>query len=114
MEMDAKRSFILGMIFFLSTKVTTTDAKGVHHDVSMFVLDHIRTRQDDTVLPFSILQPFVDVHANGNNTIVVTNNLQVRSPDELSTGIGLKNIIKRYLDELSQDIRIVMMSYSIV
>ena len=39
----------------------------------------------------------IDVHANGNNTIVVTNNLQVRSPMEPSTEIGLQNIIKRYL-----------------
>ena len=40
---------------------------------------------------------YIDVHANGNNSIVVTNNMQSRKPDEASTGIGLSNIIKRYL-----------------
>lgn len=40
---------------------------------------------------------YIDVHANGNNSIVVTNNMQSRNPDEASTGIGLSNIIKRYL-----------------
>ena len=39
----------------------------------------------------------IDVHVNGNNTIVVTNNLQVRQPVEQSTAIGLNNIIKRYM-----------------
>ncbi len=46
----------------------------------------------------------IDVHANGNNTIVVTNNLQARTPDEISTGIGLKNIIKRYLLVSGRDV----------
>lgn len=38
----------------------------------------------------------IDVHINGNNTIVVTNNLQAKQTLENSTGIGLQNIIKRY------------------
>ncbi|MBL0356494.1 MAG: histidine kinase [Chitinophagaceae bacterium] len=38
----------------------------------------------------------IDVHSNGNNTIVVTNNLQAKQTVENSTGIGLQNIIKRY------------------
>lgn len=38
----------------------------------------------------------IDVHSNGNNTIVVTNNLQAKQTVEYSTGIGLQNIIKRY------------------
>jgi two-component system, LytTR family, sensor kinase len=38
----------------------------------------------------------IDVHVNGNNTIVVSNNLQLRESVEGSTKIGLANIIKRY------------------
>ena len=37
------------------------------------------------------------VHINGNNTIVVSNNLQLRESVDNSTKIGLANIIKRYL-----------------
>jgi len=39
----------------------------------------------------------IDVHVNGNNTIIVSNNLQPRESVEGSTKIGLTNIIKRYL-----------------
>ncbi len=39
----------------------------------------------------------IHVHANGNNTIVVTNNLQSRESVEYSSQIGLNNIKKRYL-----------------
>jgi len=38
----------------------------------------------------------IDVHVNGNNTVVVTNNLQLRDSAVPSTKIGLTNIIKRY------------------
>ncbi len=38
----------------------------------------------------------IDVHINGNNTIVVSNNLQLRESVDGSTKIGLANIIKRY------------------
>lgn len=38
----------------------------------------------------------IQVHANGNNTIVVSNNLQLRDSVDNSTKIGLNNIIKRY------------------
>ncbi len=39
---------------------------------------------------------FIDVHVNGNNTIVVSNNLQPRESSVSSTKIGLNNIKKRY------------------
>lgn len=39
----------------------------------------------------------IDVHLNGNNTLVVSNNLQLRESVDHSTKIGLNNIIKRYL-----------------
>lgn len=38
----------------------------------------------------------IDVHINGNNTIVVKNNLQLRESVDNSTKVGLTNIIKRY------------------
>lgn len=38
----------------------------------------------------------IDVHTNGNNTIMVSNNLQAKQTTEHSTGIGLQNIIRRY------------------
>ncbi len=39
----------------------------------------------------------IHVHVNGNNTIVVSNNLQLRESVDISTRIGLNNIIKRYM-----------------
>jgi two-component system, LytTR family, sensor kinase len=39
----------------------------------------------------------IDIHANGNQTLIVTNNLQPRmATEEPSTKIGLQNIMKRY------------------
>lgn len=38
----------------------------------------------------------IDIHANGNQALVVKNNLQPRLEREPSTRIGLKNIRKRY------------------
>lgn len=38
----------------------------------------------------------IDIHANGDQTLVVKNNLQLRSMTEPSTRIGLQNIVKRY------------------
>lgn len=38
----------------------------------------------------------IDIHTNGNNTLVVKNNLQLRQAAEPSGRIGLQNIRKRY------------------
>lgn len=38
----------------------------------------------------------ITLHANGNNTLEVSNNLQTKQSTEASTEIGLKNIQKRY------------------
>ncbi len=38
----------------------------------------------------------IDIHTNGNNTLVVKNNLQLRQVAEPSSQIGLQNIRKRY------------------
>jgi len=38
----------------------------------------------------------IDIHANGDHTLVVKNNLQPRIVSEHSTRIGLQNIMKRY------------------
>lgn len=48
----------------------------------------------------------IDIHVNGNNTIVVENNLQLRSSVEHSTRIGLHNISKRYLLVSGKDVEI--------
>ena len=48
----------------------------------------------------------IDVQIIGNNTIVVSNNLQVKQSVETSTGIGLQNIIKRYRVVSSRDVMI--------
>ncbi len=46
----------------------------------------------------------IDVHSNGNNTIVISNNLQAKQTVENSTGIGLQNIVKRYKLVSNQDV----------
>ena len=38
----------------------------------------------------------INIYANGNNTIVVSNNLQAKQLVEKSTELGLQNIVKRY------------------
>ena len=38
----------------------------------------------------------IEIHANGNQTLVVKNNLQLRKDAETSTRVGLQNICKRY------------------
>ena len=38
----------------------------------------------------------IDIHTNGNQTLVIKNNLQPRVAVEPSTRIGLENIRKRY------------------
>lgn len=48
----------------------------------------------------------IDVHVNGNNSIVVSNNLQVRETVENSTEIGLNNIKKRYLLVSGREVQI--------
>lgn len=39
----------------------------------------------------------INLHTNGNETLVISNNLQLRDVVENSTEIGLQNIMKRYL-----------------
>jgi len=39
---------------------------------------------------------YIKVHSDGNDSLIVSNNRQARLTNEKSTGIGLKNIIKRY------------------
>ena len=48
----------------------------------------------------------IEVHSNGNNTIVVSNNLQAKQTMEVSTGIGLQNIIKRYKLVSNKEVKI--------
>jgi len=39
---------------------------------------------------------YIDIHTNGNHTLAVKNNLQLRHTQESSSRIGLQNIRKRY------------------
>lgn len=48
----------------------------------------------------------IDIHSNGNNTIVVSNNLQLRDSVEHSTKIGLANIVKRYLLVSGREVKV--------
>ncbi len=50
---------------------------------------------------------YIDVHVNGNNTLVVKNNLQLKKVNEPSTQIGLQNIRKRYQLICDKDIEVV-------
>jgi two-component system, LytTR family, sensor kinase len=59
--------------------------------LQMLIENAIKHNIASSAKPLSIL-----LHANGNNTLVVTNNLQLRETVENSTEIGLQNIIKRY------------------
>ncbi len=49
---------------------------------------------------------FIDVHVNGNNTVVVSNNMQPRDTPVSSTRIGLNNIKKRYWLVSGQEVTI--------
>jgi two-component system, LytTR family, sensor kinase len=49
----------------------------------------------------------IDIHANGKETITVTNNLQKKLSAEVSTKIGLKNIDKRYKIIADKNIEII-------
>lgn len=48
----------------------------------------------------------IDVHVNGNNTIIVSNNLQPRESADSSTKIGLSNIMKRYLLVSGREVKV--------
>ncbi len=59
--------------------------------LQMLIENAIKHNIATKINPLQIL-----LHANGNNTIEVSNNLQLRAVVENSTEIGLKNIAKRY------------------
>ncbi len=48
----------------------------------------------------------IQLKANGNNTIVVSNNLQVKNEVHYSSEIGLQNIVKRYKLVSGKDVQI--------
>ncbi len=48
----------------------------------------------------------IQLHANGNDRIDIVNNLQYRQSTEPSTGIGLRNIVKRYKNVCQEDVHI--------
>ena len=48
----------------------------------------------------------IDVFVDENNTIIVKNNIQEKQTKELSTGIGLQNIIKRYKLVTNKEVKV--------
>jgi LytS/YehU family sensor histidine kinase len=60
--------------------------------LQMLIENAIKHNVATRVKPLHIL-----LHANGNNTLEISNNLQIREVVENSTEIGLQNIVKRYM-----------------
>jgi two-component system, LytTR family, sensor kinase len=60
--------------------------------LQMLIENAIKHNVATRVKPLHII-----LHANGNNTLEVSNNLQLREVVENSTEIGLQNIMKRYM-----------------
>jgi two-component system, LytTR family, sensor kinase len=60
--------------------------------LQMLIENAIKHNIATRVKPLHIL-----LHANGNNTLSVSNNLQLRESVENSTEVGLQNIMKRYM-----------------
>ncbi len=60
--------------------------------LQMLIENAIKHNMTSRIKPLHIL-----LHANGNSTLQVSNNLQLRETVENSTEIGLQNIIKRYM-----------------
>jgi sensor histidine kinase YesM len=49
---------------------------------------------------------YIDIHSNGNNTLIVKNNLQPRMMSEASSRLGLQNIRRRYEIVSGRDVHI--------
>jgi two-component system, LytTR family, sensor kinase len=102
-ELKQELDFIKPYIFLLEKRFAEGLQINIHID---------EFQQDKLIIPASLQmlienaikhnvvsrnKPLViDVHTNGNNTIIVSNNLQKKQTVENSTGIGLQNIIRRY------------------
>ncbi len=67
--------------------------------LQMLIENAIKHNIATRIKPLNIL-----LHANGNNTLEVSNNLQLRETVENSTEIGLNNITKRYLLVSGRDV----------
>jgi len=102
-ELKSELEFIQPYIFLLRKRFN----EGLEIDID--IPDHYKTRY---VVP-AALQMLIEnaikhnvvsrskplhisIHANGNETLIVTNNLQPKLAVEASTRIGLQNIRKRY------------------
>jgi two-component system, LytTR family, sensor kinase len=102
-ELKSELEFIQPYIFLLRKRFN----EGLEIDIN--IPDHYKTRY---VVP-AALQMLIEnaikhnvvsrskplhisIHANGNETLIVTNNLQPKLAVEASTRIGLQNIRKRY------------------
>lgn len=102
-DLKAELDFIQPYLFLLRKRF------GEGLEVNIRIADHF---QDWHVVPAALqmlienaikhnvvsrVKPLqIDIHTNGNQTLVIKNNIQPRKQSEPSTRIGLQNISKRY------------------
>ena len=86
-----EKRFAEGLVISINIPVNYEDCFIIPASLQMLIENAIKHNVVSRNKPL-----LIDVHANGNNTIIVSNNLQAKQTKEVSTGIGLKNIIKRY------------------
>jgi two-component system, LytTR family, sensor kinase len=86
-----KKRFADGLDIQVDIEQRQMDKYIIPASVQMLIENAIKHNVVSRNKPLSI-----SVHTNGNNTLVVSNNMQAKQTPEYSTGIGLQNIIKRY------------------
>jgi len=102
-ELKAELEFIKPYVFLLQQRF----AQGLKIDISVpprynnsYIIPVALQMLIENAIKHNIVSRGKPLHieltANGNDTLVVRNNLQPRNAGEISTQIGLKNIAKRY------------------
>jgi two-component system, LytTR family, sensor kinase len=86
-----EKRFAVGLNITIDIPQKYNDTFIIPASLQMLVENAIKHNIASRSKPLNIL-----LHANGNNTLAVSNNLQLRDMVENSTEVGLKNIIKRY------------------
>jgi two-component system, LytTR family, sensor kinase len=87
-----EKRFSQGLKITIEIPTHYNDALIIPASLQMLIENAIKHNMATRVKPLHIL-----LHANGNNTLEVSNNLQLRETVENSTEIGLQNIMKRYM-----------------
>jgi two-component system, LytTR family, sensor kinase len=86
-----EKRFAVGLHITIDIPEKYNESLIIPASLQMLVENAIKHNIASRSKPLNIL-----LHANGNHTLAVSNNLQLRDMVENSTEIGLKNIIKRY------------------